>query len=255
VARLMAEHPEVAAIGGRGEAVCEVAPPPWFDRYQGCYAVGPQGPECGLVTELWTTFWTAGMSLRRSAWDQLVDHGFRFRLAGRQGAALTGGEDTELCYALRLAGWKLWYEPRLHYRHFLPERRLHWSYLRRMHRGCGADTVGLDPYEFAISQNGSHPKETLRRTWPWQTMRTLRKLARYQHKLIRWSRSPLEGDHDAILLERLVGRLQALLRQAQTYDRSVREVLQAPWAQPLHIGKSRLATMDTEGAVEQVGAV
>jgi glycosyltransferase involved in cell wall biosynthesis len=255
VAEVMEGNPGVGACGGPGEAVCEVAPPAWFDSYRKCYAVGTQCPEPGPITELWTTLWGAGLTLRRSAWNLLFDRGFQLRLAGRQGAALTAGEDSELSYALRLAGWELWYDPRLRFRHYLPEGRLRWGYLRRMNRGFGAGSVGLDPYEFALRRQASPSKERVRRTWSWQALRTLKRLAGYQHKLVCWSRSPLEGDPDAIVMERLVGRWKALLQQAGSYDRSVREVLNAPWAQPPSVAKARLPRADAELGVEQVSAV
>jgi hypothetical protein len=56
-------------------------------------------------------------------------------------------------HALRLAGWRLWYKPRLRMQHFLPESRLQWDYLRQVSRGFGAATAGIDAYEMAI-KNG-----------------------------------------------------------------------------------------------------
>jgi hypothetical protein len=36
----------------------------------------------------------------------------------------TGGEDPEMCFAVRMAGYKLWYEPDLKYHHLIPAARL-----------------------------------------------------------------------------------------------------------------------------------
>ena len=99
-------------------------------------------------TAEWASLWGAGLSIRWSAWEQLDSNGWRHLLGGRLGANLSGCDDLELSYALRFAGWKLWYEPRMRLQHFLPARRLHWPYLRRLHRGGGASSVGLDPYSF-----------------------------------------------------------------------------------------------------------
>ena len=47
---------------------------------------------------------------------------------------------------IRLAGWKLIYEPSLKISHFIPRTRLSWKYLRKLNRGFGAQKVGLEPY-------------------------------------------------------------------------------------------------------------
>jgi hypothetical protein len=169
------------------------------------------------------------MSIRMAAYNRLLEDGWRHLLGGRVGANLNGSEDLELSYALLLTGWRLWYEPRLRLQHFLPEGRLQWSYLRRLHRGGGASSVGLDPYGFILSGTEIGAKEQLRRTWLWQTMVTLKALAPYRKKLRLSFRSPLEGDPDVLEIEHHWGRLQELLRQRKVYHRGVLKVQDAPW--------------------------
>ncbi|MGH7265987.1 MAG: hypothetical protein ACREMB_14255, partial [Candidatus Rokuibacteriota bacterium] len=60
-------------------------------------------------------------------------------------AWINSGGDAEICFALRLAGWRLWFEPRMRLRHFIQTHRLDWWYLRRLFRGVGASSVGFDP--------------------------------------------------------------------------------------------------------------
>lgn len=223
-------HPEVAACGGWPEEVCEVAPPTWFERFKSVYAVGPQAEHAGVMPGRWACLGGAGMSLRYSAWQQLVESGFHPLLAGRQGSALTSGEDVELTYALRLAGWELWYEPRLRMRHFIPAGRLQWSYLRRLHRGGGASTVGLDPYTFALFGPPHTLKERLRRTWHWQLAQAVKNLAEYRLKVLRLPSSAEEGNADVLKVERFTGRLVELMRWRKVYSRRVREVLETSWA-------------------------
>jgi glycosyltransferase involved in cell wall biosynthesis len=231
VAQVMTQHPEVGACGGCNEAVCETSPPGWFERYQLCYAVGAQFEEAGDITQTRGYLWGAGLSIRKAAWKKLVDNGFHSLLVDRQGASLSAGGDAELCYALRLAGWRLWYEPRLRLRHFITERRLRWEYLRMLNRGFGEASVGTDPYEIALREDRSGAKERLRRTWSWRTLATLKCLVRQPIKLLLSFRHPLENDPDVLVLEGHLGRLTELFRMRRVYGRNVREVRQAQWRQ------------------------
>src|ERR687886_61147 len=87
-----------------------------------------------------------GLIVRTSAWHQLIEAGFKPLLIDRTGAQLTTGGDVELCYALRLAGWCLWYEPSLHLQHFMPAGRMRWQYLRALFRSNGAASIRYIPY-------------------------------------------------------------------------------------------------------------
>jgi glycosyltransferase involved in cell wall biosynthesis len=229
VAEVMAAHPEVGACGGLNEAVCEGEPPRWFERYQRSYVIGPQAGEAGFLTAAWSSLWGAGLTLRRSAWNQLLGQGWRHRVGGRLGANLSGCDDLELSYALQLAGWRLWYEPRLRLQHFLPARRLNWSYLRRLHRGGGASSVGLDSYGFIPHRNATGIKEQLRRSWQWQVLSTLKALLPYGHKLLLSYFCPMEGDADMLQIEHLAGRLSELMRRRRIYRREVEELLTSSW--------------------------
>jgi glycosyltransferase involved in cell wall biosynthesis len=232
VAELMEAHPEVGACGGKNEAVTDGELPSWFSRFQAVYAVGAQQQHAGPIRGPWSTLWGAGMSVRQSAWRQLCDEGFSPCVTGRQGASLVSGEDDEISLALRLRGWTLWYDPQLFMSHYLPPRRLEWSYLRRLKRAMGCSTVGLDPYMFALNPNCRSAREQLRQTWTWQTLATLKSLLRHGAKWPRAQREALEGDPDVLHIEALQGRLAALPRSRAHYQQRVQEVLNARWARP-----------------------
>jgi glycosyltransferase involved in cell wall biosynthesis len=141
-------HPEVAVCGGKSEAIFEpgLQLPSWFYKYQHAYAIGTQGETEGVVPDSRGYLWGAGISLRKSALMQLLDSGFKPLLTGRRGKLLTAGEDSELCYALRACGWKLWYSPQLKLRHFIPSFKVDWNYLLKMYKGFGAAQIFLEPY-------------------------------------------------------------------------------------------------------------
>lgn len=221
---VMSAHPEVGACGGQVEAVSDVALPDWFGRFQSYYAVGQQASEAGDVTETRGYLWGAGLCLRRSAWQTLAERKFNFLLTDRKGHALSAGGDAELCYALRLVGWRLWYEPRLRMQHFLPAARLRWDYLRRVSRGFGAATAGIDSYEAALKDEPIDLIARRRQTWSWQTLATVKYLLRKPFKLVRASFAAMEGDPDALLIENLWGRLVELLRNRANYVSSARQL-------------------------------
>ena len=152
VNEVLTSHPEVAACGGDIEAVCETGPPRWFASQQRNFATGAQGTCSGYIADTPGYLFGAGLSIRRSAWENLLHGGFKQVVGDRKGAGSLGGGDLELCFALRLAGWKLWYDPRLKLRHFIPNQRLRWSYLRRLYRGTGVVGVHLAPYKIALQE-------------------------------------------------------------------------------------------------------
>lgn len=228
VAEVTQAHPEAAAFGGLNEALCESPPPAWFAGLAASYAVGPQG-EPGDVT--WTRgyLWGAGMTVRREAWQGLLDGGFRPLLPDRSGRRLNSGGDTEICFALRQAGWRLRYEPRLRMRHALGAQRLDWRYLRRLWRGVGCSTVVFDAYNFALDGLPAHLRGRDGPFWSAEVLETTTRLAAYGAKGLAAAVLPLEGRKGALDVELLTGRLQELLRRRGAYDRGLQEVATARW--------------------------
>jgi glycosyltransferase involved in cell wall biosynthesis len=253
-ADLMEAHPEVGACGGYLEEVCEVEPPAWFERFKTAYAVGPQAEKAGVLERTWDCLAGAGMTIRRAAWEQLLENGFQPLLSGRKGSALTSGEDIEFMYVLRLAGWSLWYEPRLQIRHFIPAGRLQWSYLRRMRRGGGASTVSLDPYSFALLGEARALKERLRRTWSWQMARTLKNLLQCRRELIFSARGSGEGDPYVLEVEHYTGRLVELMRCRGVYGQQIRELQNSCWTRAPRSG-ALLSISCYDGVAKPIGSV
>ena len=224
VSRVMSEHPEVGACGGQTEAQCEVAQPLWFELFQNYYAVGQQAEQEGDITDARGYLWGAGLCLRKEAFERLFENGFGFLLSDRKGEALSSGGDAELCYALKLTGWRLWYEPQLRLRHFLTAPRLQWNYLRRISRGFGAATAAIDSYEMAFKDEPSTVVERLRRTWGWQTLATVWRLLRQPVKVLRAALVSGEGDANVLRIENLWGRLRELLQHRRTYAANLKRI-------------------------------
>jgi glycosyltransferase involved in cell wall biosynthesis len=224
-ARVMARLQDVGACGGRVQAQCEHTPPQWFDRCLQYYAVGSQGAREGDVTWSRGYLWGAGLTVRKSAWRELTRRGFLFQLTDREGSAVTSGGDAELCLALRLAGWKLWYEPALTLRHFISAGRMQWDHLQRLAQGFGTAAVVLNAYATVRHVGSSGGLLWMRSNWLCQTAVTMLRLisacGRCLLGLPKW-----EGNEAVLDVIYRSGALRQFLRTRSDYDSLCRRVQQ-----------------------------
>ena len=235
VQRVFDAHPEVAACGGPIEEVCERVPPDWFFRFKGNFAIWSPKSSAGYFHG---GLCGAGLCIRKSAWTSLLAGGFRPMLTDRKGDKLSSGGDFELTQALLLAGWKLWYDPALLVRHFIPLFRLNWSYLKKLNNGFGQQSVHLDAYELALKRplDGSS-----RPSWFVASLRCLRQLMRHSGVAMLDLLGMGEGRNGVLLFGSQLNRLQALLKARKRYDASFVEIGSAKWNR--HCGNS----LDQEG--------
>ncbi len=170
---ILNENPEIAACGGSADAVFESTPPPWFSEFSISYATGMQQNKSGFVQPQKGYLWGAGLTIRKQAWEELFSSGFSSLLSGRSGKALTAGEDSEICLAFVLRGWKLWYEESLKLQHYIPAFRLKLDYLLKMYEGFGKAEVILSLYRGLIDK-----KLANKSSWLLQCISSLKKLFR-----------------------------------------------------------------------------
>jgi glycosyltransferase involved in cell wall biosynthesis len=225
---IMISHPGVGACGGYNSPVFEGEPPAWFQQHQRRYAVGSQCEQAGDITDREGVLWGAGLCVRRSAMRRLLTLGFAPLLSDRSGGSLSSSGDYEICFALRLLGYRLVYDPRLRLRHFLPASRLEWRYLRRLARDNGGSIVQRDAYRFLLDP-------VLRssgwwwRSWPWQVARALKGLLRQPMRFLLSLVSDREGDQEVLHLETAQGRIRMLARERGRYGARIRALQSAPW--------------------------
>jgi hypothetical protein len=159
----MEENAQVGALGGQGIPACEVMPPAWFADFATDYATGSQAPQSGDVTATRGFVYGSGAVYRKSIFTALKQKGFKQIASDRKGKELSSGGDAELSFAIILAGYRIWYDERLLFRHFIPKERLTLSYLRRIHSGFGLCTALLMPYW--LKMNGQEKK--FKYQWYW----------------------------------------------------------------------------------------
>lgn len=134
VYQLFESMPHVVAIGGVGEPIFDGEPPNWFQRVGGFgYAIGDEGRETGLVESVYG----AGMSIRKSIYIAITNVYQKSVLTGRMGDNLSSGEDTELCLLFRKAGYDIYLDKSLSFKHFLAQKRLNWTYYMKLRMAFG----------------------------------------------------------------------------------------------------------------------
>src|SRR5512146_1362797 len=204
---IMVRDPLLGALGSINHAACEIEPPWWFKRFRANYTILTEEDLAASDASTAWGLYSAGMSIRRTAWLQLVRDGFDFGVRGAVGADLGRGEDSELTFALREAGWKLAIDPRLRFEHFIPARRLNWAYLRKLSRDSAISTVALDAYNLP---DVTGIKGRLRKTWMWHALGAVKALLKDPRTLLLAPLCAMEGDPAVLTYEAWRGRLTGL---------------------------------------------
>ncbi len=143
---LLKQNSIIGALGGCGTPVFEAKKPDWFDTYGHSFAVGPQAEKDGPMSEYPAELYGAGAFFRKEVLQQFLDKGFKSGLSGRTGNNLVSGEDVEWCYLIQLAGYQIWYDHRLEFKHTMPQGRMNWEYYLRLKQGIASGTGQLLPY-------------------------------------------------------------------------------------------------------------
>lgn len=135
VYEILESNPEVGALGGFGIPVTTGEPlPEWFRKYEFAYAVGPQAKKEGLMPPR-SILWGAGLATRKSLYLKMYENCPSF-FEG-QSVEMILAEDTEYCLRLSLKGYRMYYDSKLIYHHFIQGTKLTPEYrdkqLKRFH--------------------------------------------------------------------------------------------------------------------------
>lgn len=144
------DHREIGALGGAGAAVSDAALPVWFHRYKHSFACYAQGDSDGELHNPTASLYGAGLVVRREVLDALTRRNFTPLLTDRVGDRLSSGGDTELCYAIRLLGYKLWFSSSLQFAHYIPAPRLTDKYLFSLNKSLAYCSASLIVYKYIL---------------------------------------------------------------------------------------------------------
>lgn len=146
VYELFEKDSSIGIVGGNGSPIIDVEPPFWFEKFIHGYAAYPQSDKSQFVSGVYG----AGMAIRKQCFNAIRERKSESLLIGRKGNKLSAGEDSELCYQVGIVGYKIWYDQRLTFKHFIPKGRLEWEYLKKLHVGFSKSSIVLDLYKKVI---------------------------------------------------------------------------------------------------------
>lgn len=155
--RVMQSDTSIAAAGGQGIAVADEEIPDWFWAHQHRYAVGPQNDASGEVTNR-GYLQGAGMAFRNSLYRKVFLTSPSI-LLGPDGKSDGHGEDVELCMRFILAGYKLYYDAELVFKHYIHGKRLTENYKQSLLQAGEFEGRVLNLYCKQIQINNSSPPE------------------------------------------------------------------------------------------------
>jgi len=138
----------IGALGGRGIPVFEANEPPyfWTNQYH-ALAVGDQSKNNGDITDERGVLYGAGMVLNKSAYLFLTTKcKFNFLVTDRLGDDLISSGDHELCLALKKVGYRIFYNSKMEFKHYIPSNRTTISYYKKLFFGFGISYAILQPY-------------------------------------------------------------------------------------------------------------
>jgi GT2 family glycosyltransferase len=186
-------RPRAGAVGGIVEPAWEAGPTRLARRWAGMLAAQDLGPAARRLDGPIEGLVGAAVAFRRAA---LAESGWLTgaSLVGRQGAALSSGEDAEMCVKLRLAGWEVWYDPAPRCQHLIPARRQTPEYLVRLR---GAISEGEPVIEWLaarqpgpewVAQRLARARRSLARTrlLEWRPWRRPMRLAQRRGRVQGW---------------------------------------------------------------------
>jgi glycosyltransferase involved in cell wall biosynthesis len=229
-------RPEMGVYGGMTIPIYEVEPPDWLPPLAQSLAVGKPQAFSGLV-QPGAFLWGAGLAIRREAWINLLKAGFDFLATDRCGEVLVGGGDVELCRAMQLVGWQIWYDEDLKLQHLVDAKRCNWKYFRRLYRGHGATSVFLDAY----GEIEPRALAGIRYCWWWRALSVCKQIMLEPADLLAVAGIAQEGSRRVLRLESRLGRLVTLVKIRASYHQMLERVqnwkaqvarLSAPIAKP-----------------------
>lgn len=178
--KFAASQPYAGAFAGKNEIVWPPGTPPWCMDHAQSLAQQDFGEEPRRLPDQGREApCGAGLVLNRAA---LAGSGFldRGRLVGRGPHDVHAGEDSEMVYFIRNAGWEVWYTPDLHLRHVIPGARTTLQYQCCLHHGFGL----VEGYLRLLSCNEPLTPRNRKRSLEWALQEMFHVLVRMPREYV-----------------------------------------------------------------------
>ena len=130
----MEENPHVGVLGGTGLPTSDVEIPDWFKDFKADYACGEQSLSTGNVYPAKNVVYGAGMWFRKNLLQIALQNGFTFMFNyvkdnPRLKNLTNGGEDGELCWAIKYQGYEIHFLATLLFYHHISSSKFTEDYL------------------------------------------------------------------------------------------------------------------------------
>lgn len=215
-------HADIMILGGKGEPVFEKTKPQWFDKYQGSFAVGPQGLQTSGIEQV-NAVYGAGTVIRRTLFNELEKVQFESLLTGRKENQLISGEDIELSRVAGYFGYKVAWAPILTFKHLMTEGRMNWPYLKKLNHGFGRMRLYLQAYTYT-EQNNTVPGQGLRLPlWADKYIHLTKQLLKYYPAIL--FKQNEEGNDEALKFSALKGELFELRLLKERYAQIFADII------------------------------
>lgn len=152
---LFDNNPSIGACGGRAFLPLQGYDhlSKWWSDYAPHYAVGVPSDADGTVDLLWG----AGLAVRTHLIRSIFESTYELLLVGRSSSHLSAGDDSEICYLIRMMGYSLHYSTDLVLTHHIHPQRMTETYLCKMKEGFGHSMPYLSMYS-SLLESSNVPK-------------------------------------------------------------------------------------------------
>jgi glycosyltransferase involved in cell wall biosynthesis len=152
------KNSEVGILGVTAIGSFDNSPPQWYENHKHAFATGELYDFSGDVSQIGGVY-GAGMSIRKKIYAELGAKKWQPLLTGRIGKLQMGGEDSEICLAAKLIGYKVFYAKDLVIQHYIKKDRITEERLVNMTIGFGFADLFLLPYEVAHRAKVGKPQQ------------------------------------------------------------------------------------------------
>ena len=125
-------YPKIGVLGAQGLLTTSQSIPKWFDDYAYVFACGQQAKFTGNVYPERNVVYGAGMWHKHTLYLKAQSLGFTSFVKSRRGKKLGGGEDSELCWAIKFLGYEIWYADNLSFKHKISDDKLTENYKNKL---------------------------------------------------------------------------------------------------------------------------
>jgi glycosyltransferase involved in cell wall biosynthesis len=154
---ILAADSSIGVLGGFSKGVFKEPLPSWinpgypFKTLLNSLAVTSENTSAvGYLDELNEFVFGASSYYRKAILDQLVLTGYELKLSGRSGEILLSGDDQELCFIVRMAGYRIFRSDKLRFKHHIEQSRISKPYFIRLFTGFGYSSLILNVYEAVL---------------------------------------------------------------------------------------------------------